>query len=106
MTAAPDRRTMTATTVTCTRSPCDSALAGHQLNSDGEVRHRTSVGSGDDWSVAITAWDDDPWCVDVELPETLWTFADVEAASRFGGAVQRASVWALKATMEEPLTHA
>lgn len=96
------------TETACTRFPCDSAFrrVTHQPDSGGSVRHRTSVGSGDDWSVAIIAWDDDPWCVDVKIPEALWTFEDVEAASSFAQAIQRAAVWALKATARARLTNA
>ena len=92
----------------CTRFPCDSAHSGrsHEPDSDGEVQHRVSVGSGDDWSVSITAWDDDPWCVDVKIPEALWTFEDVEEAANLGHAIAKAAVWALKATARASLTHA
>ncbi|WNB84535.1 hypothetical protein [Cellulomonas sp. ATA003] len=92
----------------CTRFPCDHAYKrqAHRPTEDNEVRHVVSAGTGDDWSVAVTAWDDDPWCVTVTTPETPWTFEDPEAASRFAADVQKATVWALKAMIPTQATRA
>jgi hypothetical protein len=94
VTAKTRTRKVVETEDVCDRFPCDHAYRKHRHQLvDGEVRHRTSVDSGDDWRVEIAAWNDDqPWFVAIDPPG--YGISDLEEAARFGHAIATAAVWA------------